>query len=54
MQKILTKAARNKRNECEIFLVSLHFNEELQSIKTDFGPELATQLKELVTEFADV
>ena len=33
MQKILTKAARNKHNECELFLVSLHFNEELQSIK---------------------
>jgi hypothetical protein len=34
--------------------VSLHFNEELQSIKTDFGSELDTQLKELITEFADI
>jgi hypothetical protein len=30
MQKILTKAARNKHNECDLFPVSLHFNEELQ------------------------
>ena len=29
MQKILTKAARNKHNECELFLVSLHFNDDL-------------------------
>jgi hypothetical protein len=54
MQKILTKAARNKHNECEPFLVSLHSNEELQSIKTDFGSELDTQLKDLITEFVDV
>ena len=42
VQKILTKASRNKRNECELVLVSLHFNEELKSMKTDFGPELHT------------
>jgi hypothetical protein len=54
MQKILTKAARNKHNECELFLVSLHFHEELQTIKTDFGSELDIELKELITEFADV
>jgi len=33
--------------------VSLHFAEELESIKTNFGPELDTQLKGLITEFAD-
>jgi hypothetical protein len=33
--------------------VSLHFNEELQSGTTDFGLELDTQLKELITEFAN-
>ena len=54
MQKILDKAARNKHTESELFLVSLQFSEELKSIKTDFGPELDIQLKELVTEFADV
>jgi hypothetical protein len=54
MQKILAKTARNKHTESELLLVSLHFSEELESIKTDFGPELDTQLKKLVTEFADV
>jgi hypothetical protein len=54
MQVILAKAARNKYAESELFLVSLHFSEELESIKTDFGPELDKQLKELITEFVDV
>ena len=54
MQKILAKVARNKHTESELFLVSLDFSEELESIKTDFGPELDKQLKELVTEFAYV
>ncbi len=54
MHKILAKVVRNKRTQSELFLVSLHFAEEVESIKTDFGPELDTQLKELVTEFVDV
>jgi len=37
-----------------LFLVSLNFSDDLESIKTTFGPELDKQLKELVTEFADV
>jgi hypothetical protein len=54
MQKILAKAVRNKHTESELFLVSLQFVEELESIKRYFGPELDTKLKDLVTEFADV
>ena len=54
MLKILAKAARNKRTASELFLVSLHFTEELESIKTDFGSEFDIQLKQLITEFADV
>ena len=54
MQKIIVKVARNKHTESELFLMSLHFSEELESIKTDFGPELDIQLKKLITEFADV
>ena len=54
MQKILAKAARNKQTESELFLVSLHFAEELESIRTCFGPELGIQLKKLVTKFIDV
>ena len=33
IQKILAKVARNKYTESELFLVSLHFSEELESIK---------------------
>jgi hypothetical protein len=54
MHKILAKVGRSKHTESELFLVSLHFPEELESIKTYFVPELDTQLKELVTEFVDV
>jgi hypothetical protein len=54
MQKISAKAARNKHTESELFLVPLHFSEELESMKTDFGSKLDTQLKKLVTEFVDV
>jgi hypothetical protein len=54
MQKTLAKAARSKHIENELFLVSLHFAEELESIKTDFGPESDIQLKELVTKFDEV
>jgi hypothetical protein len=53
-RKKLAKVARNKHTESALFVVSLHFAEELESIKTDFGPELDTCLKELVTKFADV
>ena len=34
--------------------MSLHFAEELESIKIGFGPELDSQLKELVTELVGV
>jgi hypothetical protein len=50
----IAKAARNKQIESELFLVSLHFAEESESIKTNFGPELDIHLKELVTKFVDV
>jgi hypothetical protein len=54
MQQILEKAARNKRTEAELFLALLLFAEELESIITDFGFELDTQLKERITEIDDV
>jgi hypothetical protein len=54
MHKILVKAARSKHTKSELFHVSLHFAEELESIKTNFGPESDTQLKNSVTECADV
>ena len=33
IEKILAKAVRNKHTESELFLMSLHFSEELESIK---------------------
>ena len=54
MQKILAKVVRNKHTESELCLVSIRFAEELEYIKTKFGPELDTQFKELVNEFVDV
>ena len=53
MQKVLAKAARNKRTKSELFLVSLHFTEELESIETEFGSELDTHLKESIANLAD-
>ena len=54
MQKLSTKATRNKRNECDLFLVSLYFDEELETIQTDFGSEFYTPFKEFITEITDV
>ena len=42
--KVLAQATGNKHTESELFLVSLHFSEELESIKTDFGSELTHNL----------
>ena len=54
MKKILVKQSRNKKNPADIFLISLQFKEDLDKIKSDFGAEFDKQLKELITEFADV
>ncbi len=34
--------------------LSLHFAEDLASVKSDFGDQFDQQLKQLITEFADV
>jgi hypothetical protein len=39
MHKIFAKAARCKHTESELFVVSLYFAKELETIKIDFGPE---------------
>ena len=52
-QRIVMQA-RNKKNLSDVFLISLHFAEELASIKSDFGDQFDQQLKQLITEFADV
>jgi hypothetical protein len=38
----------------DVFLISLHFAEELALVKSEFGEQLDQQLKHIITEFADV
>ncbi len=54
MDKILIKQSRNKKNPTDVFLIFLQFKEDLESIKSDFGEQFDKQLKQLITEFADV
>jgi hypothetical protein len=37
MNKIIIKQARNKKNPSDVFLISLHFAEDLAFVKSDFG-----------------
>ena len=37
MNQIIVKQARNKKNPIDAFLISLHFDEDLESVKSDFG-----------------
>jgi hypothetical protein len=54
MNKLIVKQARNKKNTNDVFLISFHFAEHLASVKNDFGEQFDQQLKQLITEFADV
>jgi hypothetical protein len=54
MNQIIAKHARNKKDPVDVFLISLHFAEELATIKSDFGEQFDQQLKDLITEFVDV
>jgi hypothetical protein len=54
MDKILVKQSRNKKNPSYVFMISLQFKEDLDTIKSDFGEEFDKQIKKLITEFADV
>jgi len=37
INQIFAKRARNKKNPSDVFLISLHFDEDLASVKSDFG-----------------
>ncbi len=37
MNQIIAKLARNKKDPLDVFLISLHFVEELAIVKSDFG-----------------
>ena len=39
MDQIIVKQARNKNNPSGVFLISLHFAEDLASVKSDFGDQ---------------
>ena len=54
MDKIIVKHTRNKKNPSDVFLISFHFVWESASVKSDFGEEFDQQLKQLITEFADI
>jgi hypothetical protein len=54
MSLIIPRLARNKKDRMDIFLISLHFAEELATVKSTFGEQLHQQLKHLITEFADI
>jgi len=54
MNQIIAKQARNKKDPMDVFLISLHFDEELATVINDYGEQFDQQLKHLITEFTDV
>jgi hypothetical protein len=54
MEQVIVKHAQNKKNPSDVFLISLHFVEDLASVKSDFGEQFDQQLKQLITKFADI
>ena len=51
MDQTIVKQARNKKDSSDVFLISLHFAEDLTSVKSDFGDQFDQQLKQFITEF---
>ena len=54
MNQIIVKQARNKKNSSDVFLISLQFDEDLASVKSNFGEQSNQQLKQLIAELANV
>ncbi len=54
MNQIIAKQARNKKDLMDVFLISLHFSEELATVESDFGEQFDQQLGHLITEFTDI
>ena len=54
MNQITAKHARKKKDLEDVFIISLHFDEELATVKTVLRERFDQQLKHLITEFADV
>ena len=54
MKQIIDKQSRNKKDPEDFFLISLHFAEELATVKSVYGEHFDQQLKHIITDFADV
>ena len=54
MNQRIVKKARNKKDPVDVFLISLHSDEEFAIVKSDFGEQFDQQLKHLIAELADV
>jgi hypothetical protein len=54
MDQIIVKQSRNKKDPSVVFLIFLHFAEDLASVKIDIRDQCYQHLKQLITEFADV
>ena len=52
--RIIVKHAKNKMNSTNVFLIALQFDIDLAIVKIYFGEQFDTQLKQLITEFADI
>ena len=53
MNQIIVKHVRNKKNPTDVFLISLHFAEELAIVKCDFNEQLGQYLEHLIAQIAD-
>jgi hypothetical protein len=54
MDQMIVRQTRNKKNPNDVFLISLHAAEDLAPAQNDFGEKFDQQLKQLITDFADV
>jgi len=54
VDQVIVKHTRKKINPSGVFLISLNFGEDLATAKSDFGEQIDKQLKQLITELADV
>ena len=53
MDQIIIKHARINNNPIDVFFISLHFAEDLVTIKSEFGEQFDSKIKQLITEFVD-
>ena len=54
MDKLLIKQSRNKKKHSDTFLILLKIEQDLDTIKSNFGEQFDKQPKALLTGFAEV